>query len=320
MTEESIIQNSADEKRMLLREIAALKKKRDARFLVHNYQLEEVQEIADYLGDSLGLAQQANASGAGVIVLCGVEFMAQTVKLLNPDNMVLLPEKEAGCPMADMITEEELLEFRREHPQAKVVAYVNSTVEVKAHSDICCTSANAAKVVSSFPESEEIIFVPDKYLGSYVQGVSKRKLLLWNGFCPTHARLLAEDIIKAKERYPAAKVVVHPECRPEVLDLADAVRSTGGMIRYVAEVLDKQFIIGTELGMVTTLRRKYPEREFYSPAPEKLICPNMKMTTLESVHCALEKMTGEITIPERYITPAREAIEKMLALGRGESG
>jgi len=320
MTTKDIIQNGLKEKRALLREIAALKKERDAVFLVHNYQLEEVQEIADYLGDSLGLAQQAQVNRAQVIVLCGVEFMAETAKLLNPEKTVLLPEKEAGCPMADMITEVELLEFRREYPRAKVVAYVNSTVAVKAHTDICCTSANAAKVVSSFPQDEQIIFVPDKYLGSYVERVTKRKLILWNGFCPTHARLMAEDIRRAKEKYPLAKVVVHPECRPEVLDLADAIRSTGGMLRYIMEVPDKQFIIGTEIGMVTTLRRRYPDREFYSAAPEKLICPNMKMTTLNSVKTALETMANEIIIPERYIPPAREAIQKMLTLGRGESG
>lgn len=304
----------------LLADIASLKEKRRAVFLVHNYQLEEIQEIADYLGDSLGLGQQAQKSDAQVIVLCGVEFMAETAKLLNPEKTVLLPEEHAGCPMADMITEEELVALKEEHPRAKVVAYVNTTVATKAHTDICCTSSNATKVVGTLGEDQQIIFIPDKYLGAYVEKETGRSMILWNGFCPTHARLVADDVLIAKREHPRAKVMAHPECRPEVLEMADAVRSTGGMLRYVSEVDDKEFIVGTEIGMVTTLRRRYPERRFYSAASEKLICPNMKMTTLRSVKRALEEMTNEIIIPERYIAPARKAIERMLAIGRGESG
>lgn len=300
----------------LVDRIYKLKKERNAIILAHNYQIGEVQDIADYVGDSLGLSLQAAKTKADVIVFCGVHFMAETAAIISPDKKVIMPEVNAGCPMADMITVDGLKKLKAEHPQAKVVCYVNSGAEIKAESDICCTSANAAKVVQSLENSKEIIFVPDKFLGSYISTkVKDKKLILWQGFCPTHVRILPQHVEAAKEKHPEARVMVHPECRPETIALADEVLSTGGMIKYAKESEAGQIIVGTEIGIIHRLKKENPEMEFY-PATEQAICPNMKLTNLEKVLWSLEDLKTEIIVPKQIADRARLAIEKMLKIGR----
>lgn len=300
----------------LAEEIKKIKNEKNAIFLVHNYQLVEVKALADFTGDSLGLAIKAQNTDADLIVLCGVEFMAETAKLLNPEKTVLLPERNAGCPMAEMIEKKDMLDLKDQYPNGRVVSYVNTTAEVKAFTDICCTSANANKVVNTIPLEEEVIFVPDINLGQYVERITGRELILWKGFCPTHHRLLPEDVIKAKEEHPDALVVVHPECRPEVIDLADGVESTSGMIRFASESTENEFLIGTEVGHLSTLKAEIPNKTFFQLAPEKMICPNMKMTTVKSIYNALVNLEYEIEIPEEYQEPAKRAIDKMIEVGR----
>jgi len=295
----------------LLAKIEKLKKSRNAIFLVHNYQLGEVQDIGDFTGDSLELSQKAAGTDADVIVFCGVQFMAETAAIICPDKIVLLPELEAGCPMADMITARELREKKKEHPGATVVCYVNSSAEVKAESDICCTSANAVSIVKKLTDDGEIIFVPDQYLGSYAAGQTGREMILWPGFCPTHIRILARDIARQKAEYPRAKVIVHPECRQEVTDLADAVLSTGGMIRFARETNAEEVIVGTEIGILHRLRKENPGKKFI-PASEQAICPRMKLITLETVLWSLENMSHQVKIPEDIRLRAKAAVDKML--------
>jgi quinolinate synthase len=298
----------------LVEKIKDLKRKRKAVILVHNYQLPEVQDIADFLGDSLGLSIQASRTDADVIVFCGVYFMAETAKILSPHKAVLIPEKLAGCPMADMITAEELKRFRQEYPGRKVLCYVNTTAEVKAECDLCCTSANAVEVVNkAFKDEGEIIFVPDKYLGDYVTKKTGKKLILWDGYCPVHVKIMAEDIKREKEKHPNAEVVVHPECRPEVIELADAVCSTEGMVRYVKNSVAREFIIATEVGIIYRLKKENPDKEFY-PATEQAVCENMKKINLEKVLWALEDMNYEITLPSEIVTKSQTSIERMLNL------
>jgi quinolinate synthase len=296
----------------LAERIEELKKKKDAVILAHNYQVEEVQQIADYLGDSLELSKLAAKVKHPVIVFAGVKFMAETAKILSPQKKVLLPRLDAGCPMADMITVEELRELKKEYPRAKVVTYVNSTVEIKAESDACCTSANAVKVVAGI-DAEEIIFVPDRNLGSYVQKVlgDKKKIILYEGYCYVHNRIKKEEILKMKELYPGAKVVVHPEARMEVLDLADEVLSTSGMLRYTANSPAEQFIIGTEQGLIERMKRENPGKEFYPPLKAK-ICSNMKKTGLIDIANALELDRYEIEIEESISKKAVKALNEML--------
>jgi len=295
----------------LLEKIASLKKSRNAIFLVHNYQLGEVQDIADFTGDSLELSQKAAGTDADVIVFCGVQFMAETAAIICPDKIVLLPELEAGCPMADMITASDLREKKKEHPGATVVCYVNSSAEVKAESDICCTSANAVSIVEKIQGDKKIIFVPDQYLGSYAAGQTGREMVLWPGFCPTHIRILARDIVLQKAEHPRAKVIVHPECRQEVTDLADAVLSTGGMIRFARETDAEEIIVGTEIGILHRLRKENPGKRFI-PASEQAICPRMKLITLETVLWSLENMSHQVKIPENIRLRAKAAVDKML--------
>jgi quinolinate synthase len=299
----------------LLAEIADTKKSRNAAFLVHNYQIPPVQDIGDFVGDSLGLAQEAVQADVDVIVLCGVRFMAETVKLLSPEKTVLLAEREADCPMAQMARPDDVVALKGEHPDAVVVSYVNTTAATKAVTDICCTSANAVKVVNSIPEDKRIIFTPDRHLGAYVRKMTGRDIILWPGFCPTHARITAEMVLEAKGEHPRAKVVVHPECPMEVIELANAVRSTSGMLKYCAESDAVEFIIGTEKGMIYPLKKRCPDKEFW-PVTEEAICPDMKLTNLESVRDALKYMQYEITIPPAVAEPARRAIERMLQIGR----
>ncbi len=296
----------------LAERILRLKRERNAVILVHNYQLGEVQDIADFVGDSLELSQKAAKTEADVIVFCGVHFMAETAAILCPDKTVLLPDEHAGCPMADMLTAEQLRQKKKELPNATVVCYVNSTAEVKAESDICCTSANAVKVVESL-DNDEILFVPDQYLGHYVSTRTDKKLHLWPGYCATHVRILPRDIIRLKQEYPQAKAVVHPECRPDVIAVADEVMSTGGMIRYARREDVSEMIVGTELGIIHRLRKENPGKRFI-PASEQAICPNMKLITLEKVLWSLEEMSPEVKVPEAIRLKAKTAVDKMLAI------
>lgn len=297
----------------IIEKIKKLKKERNAVILVHNYQLPEVQDIADFIGDSLGLSRKASETDASVIVFCGVYFMAETAKILSPQKTVLIPDKTAGCPMADMITAESLRKLKKEHPKAKVLCYVNTPASVKAESDVCCTSANAIMMVQeALKDEEEIIFVPDKYLAGYVSSVTKRDFIAWHGYCPSHVMILPEDILKQKELHPNALVLVHPECTPGVIQSADKALSTEGMCRYLKETEAKEFIIGTEPGIIYRLKKENPKKLFYS-ATELAICPNMKLTTLEKVLWALEKMQYEVKIDPEIISKAQRSILQMVA-------
>jgi quinolinate synthase len=292
--------------------ILARKERRKAVILAHNYQIGEVQDIADFTGDSLELSRQAAATDAEVVVFCGVHFMAETASILSPEKTVLLPDAHAGCPMADMITAEQLRQKKRELPDAAVVCYVNTSAEVKAESDICCTSANAVKVVQSV-ENDEILFIPDMFLGHYVSTQVNKKMHFWHGYCPTHAKIQAEDILGLREEFPNAKVVVHPECRPEVIALADAVLSTGGIIHYARRDDVRELIVGTESGIIHRLQKENPDKKFI-PASGKATCPNMKKINLEKVLWALEDMKPEVKVPEEIRIPAKAAVDKMLAI------
>jgi quinolinate synthase len=303
-----------DREAELTEKILSLKKKRNAVILVHNYQLGEVQDIGDFVGDSLDLSQNAAKTDASVIVFCGVHFMAETASILCPDKTVLLPDMHAGCPMANMITVPQLRAKKKEHPKASVVCYVNSSAAVKAESDICCTSANAVGVVESL-DTDEILFVPDQYLGHYVSTKTTKKVILWPGFCPTHARILPEHITKLKQEYPQAKVVVHPECTPAVIALADEVLSTSGMIQFAKREDVRQMIVGTEIGIIHRLRKENPGKQFI-PVSEQAICPNMKLITLEKVLWSLEEMAPVVKVPERIRLRAKKAVDRMLAVGR----
>lgn len=291
--------------------IERLRRERRAVILAHNYQPGQVQDIADFCGDSLDLSRRAAETEAEVIVFCGVHFMAETAALLSHQKTVLLPDPRAGCPMADMADAASLRARRASHPRALVVTYVNSTAEVKAESDICCTSANAARVVESLPPEREIIFVPDEHLGDFVQRKTGRKMHLWEGFCPTHRRIRLQDIESRRREFPGAEVMVHPECRREVVDAADLVLSTGGMIRHARESGAETIIVGTEIGILHRLRKENPRKNFV-PASEQAICPNMKLTTLEKIAEALEHDRHRVRVPEEVAGRARLVLEKML--------
>jgi len=293
-------------------QILKLKKERNAVILAHNYQRGEVQDIADLVGDSLELSQKAAKNDADVIVFCGVHFMAETASILSPDKTVLLPDARAGCPMADMITAEQLRQKKKELPDATVVTYINSTAEVKAESDICCTSANGVKIVDSL-DSDEILFVPDQYLGHYIASKTGKKMTLWPGYCPTHARIQPEDIIRLRQEYPRARAVVHPECRPEVIALADEVLSTSGICRYARREDISELIVGTELGIIHRLRKENPDKKFI-PVSEQAICPDMKSITLEKVLRSMETMAPQVKVPEAIRTRAKAAVDRMLAI------
>jgi quinolinate synthase len=293
--------------------IKELKVKRNAVILAHNYQRGAVQDIADFTGDSLGLSQQAAKTKADVIVFCGVHFMAETASILCPGKLVLLPDENAGCPMANMITLKELRIKKKEHPNAAVVCYVNSTAAIKAESDICCTSSNAMKIVSSIPENREILFIPDKSLGGYVSSKLNRPMILWEGYCPTHHRILAEHITKMKSEHPNAEVVVHPECTSDVIALADHVASTTGIAKYCKETYAEEFIIGTEIGILHRLRKENPPKIFYA-ITELADCSNMKLISLEKVLWSLEDMVYQVKVPDDIAIRARVAIQKMLDL------
>jgi len=296
----------------LIDKILRLKKKRNAVILAHNYQRPEVQDIGDFVGDSLELSREAAKTDADVIVFCGVHFMAETASILSPDKVVLLPDAGAGCPMANMITVDDLIEKKKEFKEPHVVCYVNSSAAVKAESEVCCTSANAVAVVESIGEGD-IIFVPDQYLGYWVSARLNRPMILWQGYCPTHMRIQPEDIINQKEKYPGSIALVHPECRPEVAAAADKVLSTGQMLRFARQTDARVLIVGTEIGILHRLKKENPEKTFI-PASTKVVCPNMKKITLEKVLWSLEDMKPEIKVPEDIRIRARSTLDKMLAL------
>lgn len=295
----------------LLDKIRLLKERHNAVILSHTYQRGEIQDLADFTGDSLGLSVQAAKTGADVIVFCGVRFMAETAHILSPEKTVLLPDLHAGCPMADMITAEALAEMKREYPDALVVCYVNSPVEVKALSDYCCTSSNAVQLVEQLPADRRILFVPDQHLGKFVQERTGRELILWPGYCPTHARITAADIERARREHPGALVMAHPECGPEVRALADELLSTGQMVRFAGRSEAREFIIATEEGILHTLRKEHPDKRFY-PVTQRAICPNMKKITLEKVLWALEEMQYPVTAPEEVRIKAKRALDRMI--------
>ncbi len=302
----------------LKQEIRELLRERNAVMLVHNYQRDEIQEIADITGDSLGLSQEAARCKEDVIVFCGVHFMAESAAILSPDKTVLLPRLEAGCPMADMITADDLRAYRASHPESVVVTYVNSSAEVKALSDVCCTSGNAVNVVRSVPEDKGIYMVPDRNLAHYVQKASGRRLTWWDGYCPTHERLTIEATVRAREAHPGAVLVVHPECPPEVVEMADAVLSTSGMVSYCRRSGAKEFLVGTEMGLLYRLRKENPGKIFHL-ASRALICPNMKITTLEDVRDALVALSPVVTVPPDIRRKALSALEAMLRVPRDVS-
>lgn len=301
------------ENKGIIERINRLRQERNAIIVAHNYQRAEVQDIADYTGDSLGLSQEAAKTKAKVILFCGVHFMAETAAIICPDKTVLVPDINAGCPMANMITVRQLREEKAKHPDAVVVTYVNSSATIKAESDYCCTSSNAVKVVNSIPKDKEIIFIPDQSLGSYVASQTGRKLILWKGYCPTHHRILARDILEGKKLYPNAKVVVHPECLPEVIALADKVASTTGILKYCMETKAKKFIIGTEIGILHRLKKDNPDKIFIE-ASKLADCPNMKLNTLEKILWSLEDMEYRVTVPDEIAGKALRSIQRMLEI------
>ncbi len=299
--------------KQLLEKIENLKKERQAVILAHNYQPAEIQDLADFTGDSLGLSIKAAETDANVIVFCGVQFMAETAAILSPEKTILLPDKNAGCPLADMTTADQLRELKQQHPDALVVCYVNSSAEVKAESDYCCTSANAVEVVSSLPQNRPIIFVPDQHLGQFAADRTGRDLVLWPGYCASHVVITEDDIKNAKAKYPDAIVMTHPECTEPVKELSDELLSTGQMLKFAQKSTAKRFIIATETGMIYALKKQNPDAEFI-PASERAICPNMKRITLEKILWSLKDMQFKVTIPEKIRIKAKKAIDRMVEI------
>lgn len=294
----------------IVEDINRLKEEKQAVIVAHNYQLPAIQDIADFVGDSLELSRKVAELPAKIVVFCGVKFMAETAKILSPEKKVLIPHKDALCPMAEMVSVEDLREIKRQHPRAMVLSYVNTNADIKAESDVCCTSANAWKVAKNMP-AEEIIFVPDRNLAHWVQTlINHKRIIPWQGYCYTHRRIRSEELREAKARHPKAKVLVHPECDPEVLDLADEVLSTSGMLRYARENDAEEFIIATEVGLLHRLQKENPSKRFYFP--RAVMCRNMKLTRLEDVYNSLLLEIHEVQVPEEIAYRARQALRKML--------
>lgn len=298
---------------ILVNEIKRLKKEKNALVLAHNYQLPEVQEVADIVGDSLKLSQEATKAKEDIIVLCGVHFMAESAKILSPNKKVLLPVKDAGCPMADMIDATRLKLFKKEYPNVPVVCYINTSVEVKAESDICCTSSNALRIINSI-SSNKIIFVPDKNLGQYLaKQVRNKELILWDGFCIVHHRVKSSSISEIREQYPEALILVHPECQLNILEEADFVGSTSEILNYASSSRAETFVIGTEMGVMHSLQKNNPNKKFYLLSPS-LICANMKKTSLQDIKNALLNEEYEIVVDERVRLRASKSLERMIEM------
>jgi quinolinate synthase len=304
------LERKAEQNRVLRERLMELKKERNAIILAHYYQRDEIQEVADFRGDSFLLAQKAAQTDADVIVFCGVHFMGESAKILAPNKTVIIPDERAGCPMADMVNVDGLRKLKAQHPNATVVTYINSSADIKAETDICCTSANAVRVVNSV-ESDEIIWVPDKNLGHYVQQNTDKKMIIWEGYCNTHDMLTVKDVEEMKAKYPHAEFVVHPECRPEVVALGDFVGSTTAIIKHCKESTNKEFIVGTEDGTGYQLRLDSPDKTFHF-ATKYLVCPNMKVNNLKKLVKCLETMQPQIYVPEQVAAQARLSLERML--------
>lgn len=292
--------------------VRKLLKEKNAIMLAHNYQLPEIQDTADMCGDSLELSRQAAKTDADIIVFCGVHFMAETASILSPDKTVLLPREDAGCEMADMITAESLQKKIESLPPMPVVTYVNSTAVVKALSTICCTSANVVKITESL-DADEILMTPDRNLAKYAESQTGKKIHIWDGCCPYHDRLTPAHVVAARAKHPGAVFMAHPECRPEIIALADVVASTSGMIQHAQAAADKEFIVGTEVGLLHTLNKQNPEKKFY-PASEELLSPDMKKITLANVANCLENLSGEVKVPEEIRVPALAAVKRMISI------
>jgi len=292
--------------------VRRLLKEKNAIMLAHNYQLPEIQDTADICGDSLELSRKAAQTDADIIVFCGVHFMAETASILSPDKTVLLPRKDAGCEMADMITAESLQKKIDALPPMPVVTYVNSTAAVKALSTICCTSANVVKITESL-DAAEILMTPDRNLAKYAESQTGKKIHIWDGCCPFHDRLTPNQVAAARQAHPAAVFMAHPECRPEIIEMADVITSTSGMLRHAESASEQEFIVGTEVGLLHTLNKQNPEKQFY-PASEELLCPDMKKITLVDVVNCLENLSGEVSVPEEIRVPALAAVERMIAI------
>jgi len=301
----------------LVEKINRLKEERNAVILAHNYQPAEIQDLADFCGDSLGLSIQASETDADVIVFCGVQFMAETAAILSPEKTVLLPDKYAGCPLADMITAKQLRNLKAQHPKALVVCYVNSTAEVKAESDYCCTSSNAVEVVNSLPSETPIIFVPDQHLGRFVEQRTGRDMVLWPGYCATHVVITEDDIKQLKKKYPDALVMTHPECSEPVKELSDRILSTGQMLDFVGAGSSRQFIVATEKGIIHALKKRNPNAKFIA-ASERMICPNMKKISVDKVIASLHDMCYEVTVPEEIRVKAKKSLDRMVAVLPGK--
>jgi len=301
------------EEQMIISEIKRLKREKNAIILSHNYQIPEIQDIADYVGDSLGLSRKAADTDADIIVFCGVHFMAESAKILSPNKKVLLPVLDAGCPMADMIDADQLRSFKKEYPDTPVVCYVNSSAEVKAESDICVTSSNALKIVKSL-ESDRILFIPDQNLGNYIsKQIPEKEIICWEGFCITHQRVRHNEIDMTRKHRGETKILVHPECNPAVVEKADFVGSTSQIIEYIKKSNDKEFVIGTEMGILHTVRKQNPDKKFYLLSPS-LVCYNMKKTSLEDVYKALKDEKNEINVDKEIMNRAYKSLESMLRL------
>ena len=297
----------------LVKDILAWKKKREAVILAHVYQPGEIQDIADFTGDSLFLSQQAAKTQAKVIVFCGVQFMAETAAILSPEKIILLPEIKAGCPLADMAPIEKVKKKLKELPKVAIISYVNSYAATKALSDYCCTSANAVQVAQAIPAERDILFIPDKNLADFTAKRSKRNIIPWQGYCPVHNILTKEDVIKVKKLHPKALLLVHPECRPEVCNLADYIGSTRGIIEFASNNPAKEYIIGTELGIFHPLKKNNPDKNFF-PASEKMICKDMKLITLEKVLHSLKKLEPRIIVPEDIRKKSLKALNRMIEI------
>jgi len=296
----------------ITQEIKKLAKEKNAIILAHNYQIDEIQDIADFSGDSLELSRIAAKNDAAMIVFCGVHFMAESASILSPQKKVIIPDPTAGCPMADMVGSDDVIYLRGKHPGAMVVTYINSTAAVKALSDVICTSSNALKIVERV-DADEIIFLPDRNLGSYVQRFTKKKIILWKGFCPTHEKFTPEELVAVREKNPGAVVIVHPECRPDVIDMADEVLSTGQMVKFVQKTDKKKIIVGTEIGMIHKLKSVAPHIE-YIPASASFICPNMKKINLPVLLKGLQNEQTVVSVTPDIRDRAKKALDRMLEL------
>ena len=304
------------DKQKTVKKIQELKKRHNAVILAHNYQIPDIQDIADFLGDSLDLALKATKTDADIIIFCGVDFMAESAKILNPEKTVIHPDRNANCPMAGMVDVESLGWLQKDYPDAEVVSYINTTADIKTVSDICCTSSNGVKIVKN-SSAKEVIFVPDQNLGLYIQRfITDKKMILWPGVCPTHHKISKDDILQLKKEHPSAEILVHPECRPEIIDIADHALSTNGMVNHAKTSEKNEFIIGTEKDLCYRLKKENPKKQFYPV--KSAVCPNMKKITLPKILKSLETLEPKLELPDKVIKKAKVPLQRMMDMGRGD--